>query len=96
MIHVTSSGMVGGVQVETVSHRGWSVEELAQRAADKIIFVGDQSHPAVREQARAFKESVRMVVAFYLREAVAQDRLTIANRLREAGHAELVHLLGDQ
>jgi hypothetical protein len=30
-----------------------------------------------------------------LREAVEQDRLTIANRLREAGHPELVHLLGE-
>jgi len=83
------------VQVETTHARGWSVEELAQRAADKIIFVGDQSHPAVRDQARAFKESVKHVVAFYLKEAIEQDRATIAHRLREAGHPDLVHLLGD-
>jgi stage III sporulation protein SpoIIIAA len=95
MISVQSPVLVGGVQVETTAHRGWSVEELAQRAADKIIFVGDQSHPAVREQARAFKESVKGVVAFYLREAVEQDRLTLANRLREAGYPDLVHLLGE-
>ncbi|NQW92625.1 MAG: hypothetical protein HQ446_01065, partial [Polaromonas sp.] len=54
-----------------------------------------QSHPAVQAQARAFKDSVRQVVAFYLREAVEQDRATIAVRLREAGHPDLVHLLGD-
>ena len=95
MISVQSPVLVGGVQVETTSHRGWSVEELAQRAADKIIFVGDQSHPAVREQARAFKENVKAVVAFYLQEAVQQDRLTLASRLREAGYPDLVHLLGD-
>jgi hypothetical protein len=35
------------------------------------------------------------VVAFYLKEAVEQDRATIAQRLREAGHPELVHLLGE-
>jgi hypothetical protein len=49
----------------------------------------------VQAQARAFKESVKHVVAFYLKEAVEQDRATIAMRLREAGHPDLVHLLGD-
>jgi hypothetical protein len=95
MISVSSPIVVGGVQVHTTQHRGWSVEELAKRAADKIIYVGDQSHPAVQAQARAFKEAVEHVVAFYLREAVEQDRATIAQRLREAGHSELVHLLGE-
>ena len=95
MINVSSPVLVGGVQVQTTQFRGWTTEELAQRAADKIVYVGDQSHPAIREQALAFKESVRHVVAFYLKEAVEQDRITIANRLREAGHPELVHLLGE-
>ena len=95
MISVSSPVLVGGVQVETTQHRGWSVDELAARAADKIIYVGDQSHPAVQAQARAFKESVKHVVAFYLKEAVEQDRMTIANRLRDSGYPDLVYLLGD-
>ena len=95
MISVQSPVLVGGVQVETTAYRGWSIEELARRAVDKIIFVGDQSHPAVREQAHAFKASIKDVVTFYLREAVEQDRLTLANRLRETGHPDLVHLLGE-
>lgn len=95
MITAPLPGNVGSVFVETTHSRGWTVEELAMRAADKIIYVGDQSHPAVQAQARAFKESVRQVVAFYLKEAVEQDRATIALRLREAGHPDLVHLLGD-
>lgn len=95
MITVSSPILVGSVNVETTQQRGWTVEELAARAADKIIYVGDQSHPAVQAQARAFKESVKHVVAFYLKEAVEQDRVTIANRLREAGYPDLVNLLGD-
>ena len=95
MITVEMPVLTSGVSVVTTQNRGWDAEELAQRAADKIIFVGDQSHPAVQAQARAFKEQVKHVVAFYLKEAVEQDRLTMANRLREAGHPELVHLLGD-
>lgn len=93
MITVSMPIAVGGVQIRTTDHRGWSVDELAKRAADKIIYVGDQSHPLVREQARAFKERVEAVVAFYLQEAVEQDRATIANRLTQAGHPELLRLL---
>jgi len=95
MINSPAPVHVGNVFVETTQSRGWTADELAARAADKIIYVGDQSHPAVQAQARAFKESVRHVVAFYLKEAVEQDRATIAVRLREAGHPDLVHLLGD-
>ncbi len=86
---------MGSVFVETTQARGWTPEELAVRAADKIIYVGDQSHPAVQAQARAFKENVKQVVAFYLKEAIEQDRATIAGRLTQAGHPNLVHLLGD-
>ena len=85
---------IGSVFVQTTQGRGWSPEELAARAADKIIYIGDQSHPAVQAQARAFKENVKQVVALYLKEAVEQDRATIASRLRETGHPDLVHLLG--
>ena len=95
MITVEMPVLTSGVSVVTTQDRGWDAEELAQRAVDKIIFVGYQSHPAVQAQARAFKVQVKHVVAFYLKEAVEQDRLTMANRLREAGHPELVHLLGD-
>jgi hypothetical protein len=95
MITSPVQSFVGSVFVETTQARGWTPEELAVRAADKIIYVGDQSHPAVQAQARAFKESVKHVVAFYLREAVEQDRATMAVRLREAGYPDLVHLLGD-
>jgi hypothetical protein len=95
MITSPVQSLVGSVFVETTHARGWTAEELATRAADKIIYVGDQSHPAVQAQARAFKESVRQVVAFYLKEAVEQDRATIAVKLREAGHPDLVPLLRD-
>lgn len=95
MMSVQSPVLLTGVQVETANNRGWTTEELAQRAADKIIYVGDQSHPLVRQQAQAFKESVKHVVGYYLQEAVRQDRVTIANRLREAGYPDLVHFLGE-
>lgn len=81
------------IQVATTENRGFTPEELAQRAADKIISIGDQSHPVIREQAQAFKQHIEAVMIFYLREAVTQDRVTLANRLREAGYPDLVTLL---
>jgi hypothetical protein len=95
MITPSVQASMGSVFVETTQARGWTAEELAVRAADKIIYIGDQSHPAVQAQARAFKENVKHVVAFYLKEAIEQDRSTIAARLTQAGHPNLVYLLGD-
>ena len=95
MIGNQSPVLLGGVSVATTNGRGWTPDELADRAIEKIIYVGSESHPAIREQAVAFRGAVRAVIKAYLEEAVNQDRATIAIRLREAGHSNLVHLLGD-
>jgi hypothetical protein len=95
MIGNQSPVLLGGVGVATTNGRGWTPDELADRAIEKIIYVGSESHPAIRDQALAFRTAVRSVVKAYLEEAVNQDRATIAIRLREAGHSNLVHLLGD-
>ena len=83
------------VEVSTVDHRGWTAEEVAQRALDRIIQVGENSHPLVRDQALAFREHIRQILVFYLNEVVKFDRVTLANRLREAGHPELIKLLDE-
>lgn len=70
-----------------------SPEELAQRAADRIISVGSQSHPAIRDQALAFKQQVTEVIHEYLRRAVYAEQLQFAQCLRELGHPELVSLV---
>jgi hypothetical protein len=85
---------VGVFKVETADHRGWTPEELAERALDRIIYVGSNSHPAIREQAEAFRSNIRAVLLSYLNEAVQSERTTLAARFQEAGHPELVKLLG--
>ena len=72
-----------------------TVQEIAERALDKIIQVGDQSHPVVRDQANAFRNHIRGVLVFYMNEAVKFDRVTLAHKLREAGHPELIKLLDE-
>jgi hypothetical protein len=83
----------GSVMVHSTIGRGFSPEEVAERALDKIIYVGSDSHPAIRDQAEAFKQNIRQVLILYMKEAIKSDRTTLANRLREAGHPELVKLL---
>jgi hypothetical protein len=95
MISVQGLGESSGIQVVTKDHGGFTPEELAERALDKIIQVGDQSHPLVREQAIAFRDHIRAVLVFYMNEAVKFDRVTLAYKLREAGHPELIKLLDE-
>jgi len=95
MIGTQSPVLLGSVGVATTNGRGWTPDELADRAIEKILYIGNESHPAIREQAIAFRGAVRSVIKTYLEEAVNQDRATIAIRLHEAGYSNLVHLLGD-
>lgn len=93
MLSVEGGALLGGVKVMTTSGRGFTPEEIAERALDKIIYVGGNSHPAIREQAEAFKENIRSVLVFYMKEAINSNKTTLAIRLKEAGHPELIKLL---
>lgn len=83
----------GEVKVITTSGRGFTPEELADRALDKIMYVSKDANPLIRDQAEAFKHYIREVLVKYLKQAVQSDRTTIANKLREAAHSELIKLL---
>ena len=68
-------------------------EEIAARALDKIIYVGSQTHPAIREQAEAFKDNIRQVLVHYMHEAVRSHNVTLVNKFKQAGHPELIPIL---
>lgn len=77
------------VTVATTTGRGFTPEELAERCADKLISVSADAHPAIREQALAFRRAIVHVVTHYMKEAVTNDRATVYNVLVEAGHPQL-------
>lgn len=81
------------VGIQTTEGRGFTPEEVAARCADKLMFVSDAAPPAIRDQARSFKTAIEKVVAHYMREAIASDRTTVYNALRDAGHPELAELI---
>lgn len=88
-----SQANVGSVIVHTTDYRGATPEELADRALDRIIYVGDTSHPVIIQQARAFREQIRNVLEFYLREAQSAERVTICGKLTMHGRDDLVELI---
>lgn len=88
-----ATGNVGDVMVMSTQGRGFTPEEVAERALDKIIHVGSSAHPAIRDQAEAFKDSIRQVLVYYMYEAVRSHNVTLVNKFTKAGHPELIPIL---
>ena len=80
-------------EVHTTDGRGHTPEELADFAVNKIMYVRKDANPLIRDQAQAFKDYIRQVLVKYLKQAVQSDRTTLANKLRQAGHSDLIKIL---
>ena len=85
MFSLEANILPGTVNVHTTEHRGHSPEELAEMAMDKIIHVSGDMPPAIRDQVEAYKDRLRAVLIFYLKQAQASERTTICVKLEKAG-----------
>ena len=83
----------GIVDVHTTSNRGFTPEEVAARCLDRIVKVSESAPPAIRDQALAYKDSLRQVLTHYMREAIQRDRTTVYNALLDAGQKELAETI---
>ena len=79
--------------VITTSNGGMTPEQVAELALAKIIYVGKDANPLLKEQAEAYKDNIRQVLVFYMKQAIKSNHTTIANKLHKAGHSELTKLL---
>ena len=68
---------VGSVGVQTTDNRGFTPEETAVRCVNKIIGISDNAHPAIREQAHAYRKEMEKIIAIYLVQAIKSDRTTV-------------------
>jgi len=73
---------IGQVFVQTTNHRGHTVEEIAERAANRILRVDS-------------KEALHYWLVTYLREAQKAERQTLRKELDKQGYPEIAHLIGD-
>jgi hypothetical protein len=89
MFDISSSVSVGNIDVFTSDNRGHSIEEVAEMAANRILYIADEAPPPIRDQAMAFKDTLKQTLAYYMLQAVEQDRATICAKLRQNGYSDL-------
>lgn len=86
-------GQVGSFLVRTTNDRGFTVEEIAENLLDKLIFISSEAHPAIRDQAMAFKNQIRPAIIHYMRQAVRSDRTTLAAEFAKQGHEQMAEII---
>tara|TARA_R110000824_G_scaffold146303_2_gene315070 strand:+ start:645 stop:932 length:288 start_codon:yes stop_codon:yes gene_type:complete len=88
-----SKSEAGNVTVVTTNNTGLSIDHWAERATNTIISVGSQSHPAITEQANAFKEEVFHVIKYYMEEAIKSSRTTAIAELEQSDYFDMAEIL---
>jgi thioredoxin-like negative regulator of GroEL len=78
----TASSEIGNVFVQTTHHRGFTTEEIAERAANKLLQVET-------------KEALMQVLIKYLREAQESERNEMRKKLLQVGHKDAANYIGD-
>jgi len=73
---------IGNVFVQTTNYRGHTVEEIAERAANRILSADS-------------KDALHYWLVKYLSEAQMAERKMICKKLNQQGYAEIAHLIGD-
>ena len=93
MLGQNGVAQVGSVTVKTTSHTGLSIEHWANRAVEKIIHVSPESDSILKDQAEAYRESIRQVLVHYIGQAIKSDRTTLYNLFLQQGHRDMAEIL---
>ena len=88
-----SMGKNFSVQIQPTDNRGQTPEEVAERCVNKIIGVSDNAHPAIREQAHAYRREMEKIIAIYMRQAIKSDRTTVYNAIKDSGNPKLAEYI---
>jgi len=92
-LQASGGAFVGNVKVFATDNRGFNPEEMADMTVDKILYVGQNSHPAIIEQARAFKENIRHLLVEAFAQAQREERNTICTQLELKGQGGLADII---
>jgi len=84
---------VGSVGIQTTDNRGFTPEEIAERCVNKLIGVSDNAHPAIRDQAHAYRNEMQKIIAIYMRQAIKSDRTTVYNAIKDSGNLKLAEYI---
>ena len=81
------------VEIQTTDHRGQTPEEVAQRCVNKIIGISNNAHPAIKDQAHAYRLQMEKIIAIYMRQAIKSDRTTVYNAIKDSGNPKLAEYI---
>jgi len=93
MISVNTGIDVGTIDVTTSNEGGLSSDQIAEMARKKIVYVSDDAPPAIKDQAQAFADKVEQILRFYIDLAKREERGTICQTLRNAGHKDIADFI---
>ena len=88
-----SLGEIGSVNVVTSDNGGLSNDQIAEMAANKIVYVADSAPPAIKEQAHVFSDKVKDLLRYYVDLARREERATIVQAIKDAGHEDLANII---
>ena len=81
------------VTVKTSTGGGLSPEQVAELCCNKIIHVGENLAPEVREQAEAYRDRLQAVIFHYIQHAVRAERDRCICAAASGGYDKLANLL---
>lgn len=80
MFTIKSALTAGDINVVTSSNGPLSAEQWAKLAADKIMYVGNQTEGPIKDQAIAYKAKIQKVIEYYINEAVKSNEQYLLTR----------------
>ena len=84
---------LGTVMVSTTENKGHDPEFWAEQITNKIVGISSNAAPQVRQQAEAFRHDVYQIILHGVKNAIKSDRVTLADLLRQSGHADMADIM---
>lgn len=93
MFSLETAPVLGTMTASVTQGRGLNADELTQMALAKILFVGPDVPPAIRDQAEAYKARIEQVLRHYIGQAQKSYGTSIYNVLMNAGHPDAAEIV---
>ena len=93
MFRANAQGDLGQVQVFTSNNRGHTPEQIAEMAMNKIMLVSETAPHPIRDQAAAYRNKVKDIIVYYLKQMAKSERTTIWALLKKQGHADMAEII---
>lgn len=84
---------VAPVDVVTSSGRGHSPETITDLCLRRLMGIANTAPEPIRSQAFDFRDRIRPLLVYYMKQAIRSDRTTLHNQLKSAGQHEAAALV---